>query len=206
MGNAASTTTDEQINENVTPNSKKEKPILNINPTKPSIKGLASPGTTPSVSRNLRLYEKADDDEDDGAEMPIPTLNEEQYKTVTAALAHLFYGSDQQLSEANKNFLLRKMIREVIPASQRVVTEGEDGMSVYVIESGSLDISINGNVIRQLQSGNIFGELALIFNAPRGASVDTVTESVIWILMRDDFKRIQRDLSAGMCVVCIMYV
>lgn len=195
MGNTASASVEKTTPKNETsPAKAKAKAPLNIDPTKQQVDGLP-PGASPTLSRNFKLYEKADDVDDDSGK-PIPELTNEQYQTVTGALGQLFYGSDQPLSEKNKNFLLRKMIRTVVPPKQRVVTEGEEGMSVYVIESGSLDISINGNVIRQLQSGNIFGELALIFNAPRGASVDTVTESVIWTLMRDDFKRMQRDLSA----------
>lgn len=41
-----------------------------------------------------------------------------------------------------------------------------------------------------MKSGNSFGEIALIYNAPRSASVKTITECSFWGLDRATFKKI----------------
>lgn len=148
-----------------------------------------------SKTRTMRIYERVDHDEQEELK-PLPQLSADQEKILSSSLSHLFYGNEQVLSKDNMEFLLRRMSRLSFPASTRVVVEGDDATCVYVVEKGSLSISIKGKEVRQLVSGNLFGELALIFNSPRAASVDTTADCVLWALYRDDFKRMQRMLAA----------
>src|SRR5579859_247343 len=55
-------------------------------------------------------------------------------------------------------------------AGQTICTEGEAGDSMFVINAGEVEISINGRVINQLGPGELFGELALIDQGPRSAT------------------------------------
>jgi Cyclic nucleotide-binding domain len=64
---------------------------------------------------------------------------------------------------------------------------------VYIVERGFLEVSVNGKVIRTLTSGALFGELALLFDARRSATVMCLTECKLWSLNRKTFKMIQRN-------------
>ena len=49
--------------------------------------------------------------------------------------------------------------------------QGEPGSKLYIVESGTLEISINGIKVRDMGKGSMLGELALLYDAPRSATV-----------------------------------
>lgn len=73
---------------------------------------------------------------------------------------------------------------------------------MYVLESGSLDCTkiFAGNKdpthLKVYQPGEGFGELALLYNAPRAATITAKTDYIIWRLDRDTFNHIVKDASA----------
>jgi len=77
-----------------------------------------------------------------------------------------------------------------------VINQGEQGDFLFVIESGKLDCKIkDGNggpdkVVKTCAAGDVFGELALLYNCPRAATVEAVDNSVLWQLDRDTFTNI----------------
>merc|ERR1712160_87695 len=79
----------------------------------------------------------------------------------------------------------------------QVIKEGEDGDYLFVIEKGSLDCVkvIEGaeKVVKTYNEGDVFGELALLYNCPRAASVMAKEECVCWRLDRETFNHIVKD-------------
>lgn len=67
------------------------------------------------------------------------------------------------------------------------------------MDSGELDCSkvfVRGEEARFLKkyySGEAFGELALLYNAPRAATIVAATESICWVLDRNCFNHIVKD-------------
>jgi CRP/FNR family transcriptional regulator len=61
-------------------------------------------------------------------------------------------------------------------AGRTVVEEGTTGVGFFVIESGTATVTVDGRPVRTLGSGDHFGELALIGNVGRTASVVADTE------------------------------
>ena len=76
---------------------------------------------------------------------------------------------------------------------QAAITQGEIGTSVYVVASGNLLVTMNGERIRKLGPGALFGELALLFDARRSATVTCLDNCKLWSLSRTSFKIIQRN-------------
>lgn len=79
-----------------------------------------------------------------------------------------------------------------------IIEEGDVGDNCYVIESGKFCFfeKAKGNaMVNQLGTGQIFGELALLYNCPRTATVQAATNSSVWILDRDTFRAIVAHLS-----------
>ena len=65
---------------------------------------------------------------------------------------------------------------------------GDAGDNFYVVESGEFDIFVNGNKVASRGPGSSFGELALLYNSPRAATVTTRTPAVVWALDRHTFR------------------
>ena len=67
-------------------------------------------------------------------------------------------------------------------------SSGQRGDYFYIIETGSFEVLVNGLVVSTLENGKSFGELALLYNTPRAATVQAVTQSVVFALGRDTFR------------------
>jgi hypothetical protein len=69
-----------------------------------------------------------------------------------------------------------------------VVRQGETGdRSYYLICSGRFDVSVNGHPRRQLGDGGAFGEIALLRDVARTATVTAATEATLLVVPRADF-------------------
>jgi eukaryotic-like serine/threonine-protein kinase len=67
------------------------------------------------------------------------------------------------------------------PAGHEVITEGSEDSTVYVVESGELEVMRRGVRIGRVPTGEVFGEIAYIEGTerPRSASVRTVTPATV---------------------------
>lgn len=74
-----------------------------------------------------------------------------------------------------------------VPSGQDVVRQGEPGDLFYVVADGQLEVWRNGQRVRTLGPGDGFGEIALLRDTPRTATVTTTTAAVLGTLERDDF-------------------
>jgi MFS family permease len=91
------------------------------------------------------------------------------------------------LAPATVEGLARKLVRVTVPASEIVVTEGEESDRFYIIESGLVDVTHDGAVLRQEGPGDFFGEIGLLRDVPRTATVVAAEDTVLLTLGREDF-------------------
>jgi hypothetical protein len=73
------------------------------------------------------------------------------------------------------------------PAGIVIVREGEPGSWFYVLESGRLGVTIEGRAVRELEPPSSFGEIALLRDVPRTATITALTPVQLRALHRDDF-------------------
>ena len=72
-------------------------------------------------------------------------------------------------------------------AGTEIVREGGHGDRFYVIESGEVDVSAHGEHLGTMSAGDHFGEIALLRDVPRTATVTAKNEVSLRALERDEF-------------------
>jgi len=102
------------------------------------------------------------------------------------------------LSDKDLEVIVNAMEEKTFSAGQRIITEGEDdGNDLYVIEEGSPECKklIDGEqkVVKTCGPGDVFGELALLYNCPRAATVETQESCLCWRLDRETFNSVVRE-------------
>jgi CRP-like cAMP-binding protein len=68
-----------------------------------------------------------------------------------------------------------------------VITEGEPGDHYYLVVAGRLAVTIGSESVGEISEGGSFGEIALIRDVPRAATVTCVTPVELYAISRDDF-------------------
>jgi len=76
---------------------------------------------------------------------------------------------------------------QAFDAGESVVTQGAHGDHFYVIEHGSAEVIHDGAVTGDLTAGDCFGEIALLRDVPRSATVVATTPLRVQVLSREDF-------------------
>jgi MFS family permease len=85
--------------------------------------------------------------------------------------------------------LARNLIPISVPVGSAVITQGEAGDRFYAIIQGTVQVLVDGRQITTLGPGGSFGEIALIRDVPRTATVVATTETRLLALDRDEFLR-----------------
>ncbi|CAH1794635.1 unnamed protein product [Owenia fusiformis] len=77
-----------------------------------------------------------------------------------------------------------------VKTSHYVIKEGDDGQHVYVSAEGELEVMKDGKLLGKMGPGRAFGELAILYNCTRTASVRAASNARMWVLDRRVFQAI----------------
>jgi MFS family permease len=84
--------------------------------------------------------------------------------------------------------LVQRARRVEVPPDVVVIRQGDRGDAFYVVESGSLAVDVDGaRRPTGLVAGTGFGEIALLHDVPRTATITTTSDTVLLRIERDDF-------------------
>lgn len=75
-----------------------------------------------------------------------------------------------------------------VAVGEEIIKQGDKGDAFYIVEKGDFDIIVNGTKVATRGAGDYFGELALMYNAPRAASVVASVASTVFALDRMTFR------------------
>jgi cAMP-dependent protein kinase regulator len=135
---------------------------------------------------------------------PRHPKSQEQHARLREAVAGNFLFS--HLDDEQSAQVLGALQEKPIPTKGiKVIQQGDVGDYFYVVEKGAFDIYVNqsgklepgpdglGSKVGSVGPGSSFGELALMYNAPRAATVVSSETSNLWALDRVTFRRILMD-------------
>jgi MFS family permease len=83
--------------------------------------------------------------------------------------------------------LAADVVHRHVDAGGAVITEGEPGDHYYVIDRGEAEVTMDGRHVRMIGPGDGFGELALLHDVPRTATVVATTDLDLLAFDRDQF-------------------
>lgn len=91
------------------------------------------------------------------------------------------------LPAATLEMAARAAQRVAVADGEEVIRQGDEGDVFYVVVDGEFDISMNGVYLRTAPAGNFFGEVALLANTPRTATVQAKGPGDLLAIHRDPF-------------------
>lgn len=120
---------------------------------------------------------------------PVFPKSDEQKQRLSQTLSKSFmFGA---LSKAEMSTIVDAMKEVSAKKGERLIKLGDAGDYLFVIEKGELECrkEINGvdTLLKRVEEGDVFGELALLYNCTRAANVDACDDCVLWKLDRNTF-------------------
>jgi cAMP-dependent protein kinase regulator len=105
-------------------------------------------------------------------------------------------------SSVGNNFLFKNLDHEhhqdVVDAmaevkvaqGEKIIEQGAVGDYFYIVDTGTFDCFIDVVKVASYEQGGSFGELALMYNAPRAATIVATSQAILWALDRVTFRTI----------------
>lgn len=101
------------------------------------------------------------------------------------------------LEDGEKKICALAMREIKVPKGDFIIKQGDDGNDMYIVVSGVLKCTkkIDGEekFLLNYQKNSAFGELALLYNTPRAATIQAVDEAVLYALDRETFNHIVKE-------------
>ena len=120
---------------------------------------------------------------------------QEQIQRIKSMIIHSFIFGN--LESKDMEIVINAMEEKKYKSGDIIIKQGENGDILYCIEEGECEcykkIENEEKLVKKYQSGDSFGELALLYNSPRAATVKAITDVITWCLDRETFNNIVKD-------------
>lgn len=122
----------------------------------------------------------------------VPKTLEQRQRIETSISNNFLF---KNLDEEQYKDVIDAMVEKPTSKGEDVIVQGGVGDYFYAVEKGSLYVFVSKDggpetKVHEYGPGGSFGELALMYNAPRAATVRCMEDSVLWALDRVTFRRI----------------
>ena len=126
----------------------------------------------------------------------VPKTEEQKNRIKEKCMQSFIFNS---LDDKELKTVIDSFEEKIYKAGQNVITQGEEGDVLYLVDNGELDCEKvfkagdTPTYLKTYKPGESFGELALLYNAPRAATIRAKTDSICWALDRECFNNIVKD-------------
>lgn len=120
--------------------------------------------------------------------------NPSDIKLIKASLQRHFIFSS--LTEKQIDLIIEHMKLYAVNANEVIFEQNSKGNAFFIVATGRLEVVVNNNRVNLIKEGDSFGELALIHDTPRSATVRTIMNTALWVLDRKTFRSTLEELNA----------
>ncbi|KAK6589661.1 cyclic nucleotide (cGMP)-dependent kinase with 3 cNMP binding domains and a Ser Thr kinase domain [Cryptosporidium xiaoi] len=120
--------------------------------------------------------------------------NEEDVKTISKALGENLVATS--LNDSEIKSLVESMHYYDYNSGEIVFRQGSSGFYFFVVSCGVFEVIVDQKRVNLLTKGTAFGELALIHNTPRSATIKVLEKGGLWGLGRSTFRDTLRQISS----------
>lgn len=147
-----------------------------------------------ALRRQSVIGEKYDPEKDDDEEEieKYPKTDDEMEK-IKERTKNIFLF--KFLDEEDLNEIIEAMMPREVKKDQVIIRQGDDGDFFYVVDKGTFEASVKDNkdeekVVTTYENSGSFGELALLHNQPRAATIKAKTDGLLWAVSRRTFNKL----------------
>eukprot|EP00928_Gymnodinium_smaydae_P045475 TRINITY_DN3030_c0_g2_i1.p1 TRINITY_DN3030_c0_g2~~TRINITY_DN3030_c0_g2_i1.p1 ORF type:complete len:1204 (+),score=315.05 TRINITY_DN3030_c0_g2_i1:114-3725(+) len=81
-----------------------------------------------------------------------------------------------------------------LPVGETLMKKGDHGSALYILGEGVLEVLLGSETESQIRirAGDSFGELALLYDTPRAATIKALGDCMLWVLPRSDFMAVSK--------------
>jgi len=154
---------------------------------------------------------------------PSPKTEEERALMKKAILGNAKLKAVVSLDDSSIEAMIDIAWKEEVSSGTELITEGDLGADFfYIVQEGSFRISVSEaheeksaevavandevKVVSTVAKGDSFGELALLYLNPRGATVTAAEKSVVWVMDRQNFKQLLMKVSQKTMAEYVTYL
>uniref|UniRef100_A0A8C1BLE3 Protein kinase cAMP-dependent type II regulatory subunit beta n=2 Tax=Cyprinus carpio TaxID=7962 RepID=A0A8C1BLE3_CYPCA len=136
-------------------------------------------------------YNPDEDEEEREPRVTHPKTDEQRQRLQEACKDILLF---KNLDQEQMSQVLDAIFEKVVVTGEHIIDQDDDGDNFYVIERGTFDIMLKADgttrTVGSYDNRGSFGELALMYNTPRAATIIATSPGALWCLDRLTFRRI----------------
>ncbi|KAI3378541.1 hypothetical protein SNEBB_004434 [Seison nebaliae] len=134
--------------------------------------------------------EKFNPEEAEEIQKVVHPKTDEQRARLQKAVTNILLFRD--LDDEQLQDVIDAMKEKDVKAGEKIIEQGQDGDFFYVIEKGDYEVYVSHDEVEKkvntYKDQGSFGELALMYNQPRAATVISITDGKLWSLDRQTFR------------------
>ncbi|TRY97017.1 hypothetical protein DNTS_001439 [Danionella cerebrum] len=136
-------------------------------------------------------YNPDEDEEEREPRVTHPKTDEQRQRLQEACRDILLF---KNLDQEQMSQVLDAMFEKLVVSGEHIIDQDDDGDNFYVIERGMFEILVKvegtTRTVGSYDNRGSFGELALMYNTPRAATIIATSPGALWCLDRVTFRRI----------------
>lgn len=128
------------------------------------------------------------DEEDENVQIIVHPKSNQQRASLAEVLKDSILFRSLEIEQMSE--VLDAMFEKKVHPGDYIIKQGDDADNFYVIQSGTYKVFVDNVHVKSYKGSGSFGELALMYNTPRQATVQSETDGTLWAMDRDTFRRI----------------